>query len=208
METDEGTWIFGYGSLVWRPEFRHDVRRPAWVCGWRRRFWQGSTDHRGVPGAPGRVVTLVRAPLEPSLTCWGIAYRVRAEDLEDVLVGLDHREKGGYERIEVELHLSSDPASADAHLSERAEGLMYVAGESNPSYLGPASLAAIASQVMAAHGPSGPNPEYVSRLAEALQGICPSLDAASEDAIALAAQLCRDSRAAERLGATEGSDAA
>ena len=198
-----GTWIFGYGSLVWRPAFRHDASRPAWVRGWRRRFWQGSTDHRGVPGAPGRVVTLVRAPHEPSLACWGVAYRVRHDDLENVLARLDHREKGGYERIEVELHLQPAPAAPDARAakSDRVYGLMYVAGESNPNYLGPAPLATIARQVMASRGPSGPNPEYVSRLAAALHAICPTLDADSEEAIALAALLSRDRTA------TEGPDA-
>ena len=65
------TWIFGYGSLMWRPDFEYCQCHNAWIDGWGRRFWQGSTDHRGVPGAPGRVATLVR---EPGAKCWGTAF--------------------------------------------------------------------------------------------------------------------------------------
>ena len=69
----EALWIFGYGSLVWRPSFPFAERRGAWIDGFARRFWQGSTDHRGVPGAPGRVVTLEHAT---GARCFGAAYRI------------------------------------------------------------------------------------------------------------------------------------
>ncbi len=157
--SEEALWIFGYGSLVWRPDFAHEERRAAWIDGFARRFWQGSTDHRGVPGAPGRVVTLVR---ESGARCWGAAYRVTHAQRNEVLATLDHREQGGYERLELTVHL-------DANGSERATALTWIATEENRNYLGPADSAAIAAQVHASHGPSGPNREYVLRLAEALR---------------------------------------
>jgi cation transport regulator ChaC len=154
-------WIFGYGSLVWRPAFAYRERRPAFVRGWKRRFWQGSTDHRGVPGAPGRVVTLVP---DPRARCWGMAYRVAPGVGHEVLEALDRREQGGYERHRASLHLSARDDCTH-------EGLVYVASRRNPNYLGPAPLPRIAEQVLGAHGPSGANADYVLSLAEALRGL-------------------------------------
>lgn len=152
-------WIFGYGSLVWRPAFAYRECRPALLEGWARRFWQGSTDHRGVPGAPGRVVTLVP---EPGAHCWGRAYRVDAQVAESVGEGLDHRERGGYARMQAELRVSGA-------LERSVEALVYRATPDNPNYLGPASLEAIAEQIARSEGPSGTNREYLLRLAEALR---------------------------------------
>jgi cation transport regulator ChaC len=154
-------WIFGYGSLVWRPDFPHAERRPAAISGWTRRFWQGSTDHRGVPGAPGRVVTLIEADGEE---CWGMAFRVEAHNREEVMRNLDYREKGGYALREVALRFQ-DPRHVPEH------GLVYIATEGNPNYLGPAPTHEIAAQVARSHGPSGANVDYVLRLAEALDQI-------------------------------------
>lgn len=155
---DLDLWVFGYGSLVWRPAFPFAERRPGWVQGWARRFWQASTDHRGVPEDPGRVVTLVQAP---RARCWGMAYRVAPQQVSDVLAGLDHREQGGYRRVSVDVCLPEGATVPGA--------LMYLATEDNPNYLGPAPLPEIAAQVRRCRGPSGPNAEYVLRLAQALR---------------------------------------
>lgn len=149
-------WIFGYGSLIWRVDFPYLECRPAFIRDHARRFWQGSTDHRGVPGAPGRVVTLVDAPGE---LCWGHAYKLDPLDEGRVLAGLDHREKGGYRRLEL-------PVNFDEKNQE--PGITYHAGKSNANYLGEAGIRDIAHQVIAASGPSGPNIEYVLRLEKAL----------------------------------------
>lgn len=159
-------WIFGYGSLVWRPSLPFVARRTACLEGWARRFWQGSTDHRGVPGAPGRVVTLVESP---GRRCWGIAYQIDPLALPAVLETLDHREQGGYERHAVTLRLAEPHAPASA--GERVDALVYLAGPHNPNYLGPASLEAIAVQVAGARGPSGDNLDYVLRLAAELRNL-------------------------------------
>ena len=81
-------WIFGYGSLLWRPDFPYLERVAALLRGRCRRFWQGSPDHRGRSDSPGRVVTLVE---EPGALCWGAAYRVESGALRDVVARLDER---------------------------------------------------------------------------------------------------------------------
>jgi cation transport regulator ChaC len=131
------------------------------VSNWSRRFWQGSTDHRGRPEAPGRVVTLTA---EPAGTCWGVVYRVAAETCDEVLRALDHRERGGFDRHDVKV-TPRQPGR------DSIRALTYVATRDNPNYLGPAPLARIADQVRRSCGPSGHNVEYVLRLAESLRAL-------------------------------------
>jgi cation transport protein ChaC len=155
-------WLFGYGSLIWRPDFDYLRRRPARLHGWSRRFWQGSHDHRGLPDAPGRVVTLVR---DPDGFCDGMGYLVDAAVIEDTFATLDHREKNGYERHPVRLAFDDPGAEEDA----AADGVVYIAPEGNFAYLGPAPLPDIARQIHRSQGPSGRNIDYLLDLARALR---------------------------------------
>lgn len=148
-------WLFGYGSLIFKADFPWRERCPATIRGWVRRFWQGSHDHRGTPDAPGRVVTLIR---QPGAVCTGMAYRVQG----DVFEHLDVREKNGYLRLSARLAFAS---------GGQAAGLVYIAGEDNGAFLGPAPEAEIARQIASAVGPSGPNLEYLRRLAAALRDL-------------------------------------
>ena len=150
------TWIFGYGSLVWRPAFEFAERHRAELRGWARRFWQASPDHRGVPERPGRVVTLV--PDADAATV-GVAYRIAPDPAAAIMAALDHRERGGYSRERAPVHLA-DGRTVDA--------IVYRGTEVNPNYLGPAPIDEITAQIRGAVGPSGPNPEYVLRLHDAL----------------------------------------
>jgi cation transport regulator ChaC len=79
--------------------------------------------------------------------------------VDEVLAHLDWREQGGYERHRVTLETREGPLQ---------EALVYLAGPTNPHYVGPLTLEEIAAVVRSAHGPSGSNREYVQRLAEAL----------------------------------------
>lgn len=151
---DSSTWVFGYGSLIYKVDFPYLARAVGAIEGWERRFWQGSHDHRGTPEAPGRVVTLVRSP---GSICRGVAYRVEHEVFEH----LDHREKNGYER-----HATTIVLDDGAH---RVGGILYVAREDNPAYLGPASMEELAEHIARSFGPSGSNRDYVLQLAQSLR---------------------------------------
>ncbi|MFB9868887.1 gamma-glutamylcyclotransferase [Vreelandella sulfidaeris] len=176
FEGQAAIWLFGYGSLIWKADFTYLERRPAYIHHWERRFWQGSHDHRGTPEAPGRVATLIRSP---GAVCHGMAYRITPE----VLAPLDVREKNGYLREKVTLTFVDEKGSEP----EQSEGLIYLASDDNPAFLGEAPLADIAQQIANAHGPSGPNKEYLLNLATALR----ELDAKDAHIFALEQHLSR-----------------
>jgi cation transport regulator ChaC len=148
-------WLFGYGSLIFKPDFPFIERRPASINDWTRRFWQGSHDHRGTEDAPGRVATLVS---QAGATCAGMAYLITP----DVFAHLDHREKNGYLRLALSMHF--DDGSS-------ALGLVYIADADNAAFLGPASERDIARQIATSCGPSGHNRDYLMELAQALRAL-------------------------------------
>ena len=148
-------WLFGYGSLIFKADVPFIERRAASIKGWSRRFWQGSHDHRGTEAAPGRVLTLTA---EPGAVCAGMAYLITPE----VFAHLDHREKNGYLRLAIDI-------AFDGGGSE--EGLVYIATEDNAAFLGAAPERDIARQIAASAGPSGPNRDYLTALADALRAL-------------------------------------
>ena len=64
-------WVFGYASLIWRPEFDAPERRPAHVHGWHRALQMRSRVNRGTPDCPGLVFALISGG-----SCRGFVYRV------------------------------------------------------------------------------------------------------------------------------------
>ncbi|KAK1437620.1 hypothetical protein QVD17_03414 [Tagetes erecta] len=154
-------WVFGYGSLIWKAGFEYDDRLVGFIRDYRRVFYQGSTDHRGTPEYPGRTVTLQPAPGE---LCWGVAYKIsRKEDQQVALTYLEVREKQYDNKLYLDFFTKETPSSP------AVTGVMvYIASADNTNYLGPASDQQIASQIVVAQGPSGPNRDYLFNLENTL----------------------------------------
>lgn len=166
--TRDDVWIFGYGSLVWKADFPYIDRRRGYVCGYKRRFYQHSIDHRGVPEKPGRVVTLLPGDIAVDRV-YGVAYRIAASQKAKVLDHLDYREKNGYERFSVEFH--EYPAA-----TMPIEVIIYMATQANDSYAGDVwQVPCIARQIFTSAGPSGPNREYLFNLSIAMHQLFPDV---------------------------------
>ena len=157
--SDDPLWVFAYGSLIWRPAFPFEARVRSYVDGFARRFWQMSTDHRGVPEKPGRVVTLVP---DAATRCWGVSYRIGAAQRASVLEQLAVREKGGYSLQKV-VCVAKDRVATGSF-----DAVAFVGTPDHAMFAGESTLDEIADIVRGAVGPSGHNAEYVLRLAEAL----------------------------------------
>ena len=161
-------WVFGFGSLLHTPGFEYEDTQRGYIRGWKRVWWQGSTDHRGTERFPGRTVTLVE---DAESVTYGVAYKL-AGDMDqqrETLQYLEWREKQYDRREYVTLYYSPVIRGARPVLEN---ALCYIATddtEKNPNYLGPASLHEIATQVSKAVGPSGPNSEYLFKMEAVLK---------------------------------------
>ncbi|KAJ8356282.1 hypothetical protein SKAU_G00190760 [Synaphobranchus kaupii] len=168
MAEKTSLWIFGYGSLVWKPDFKFKRSKVGYIQGYKRRFWHGDNFHRGNDEMPGRVVTLVE---DDDACTWGVAYEVTGSQIEESLKYLNVREAvlGGYITKAVDF---IPQGNEEAPLL----ALVYIATADNPIYLGPASPEKIAAQIAVSHGKTGHNIEYLLRLADFMRKCCPEVE--------------------------------
>jgi cation transport protein ChaC len=80
-------WVFGYASLIWRPEFDAAEHRSGLVHGWHRTLRMRSRVNRGTPQQPGLVFALL-----PGGACRGVVYRLRPDSAEHEIERLWARE--------------------------------------------------------------------------------------------------------------------
>ncbi len=143
-------WVFGYGSLMWRPGFDHQDAVPARLVGAHRSLCIYSHVHRGTPDRPGLVLGLDRGG-----ACRGLAFRIHKRDWEDTIAYLREREQATAVYLErVRPVILADGATT-------VQALTYVVDRGHPQYAGRLSLSDQIGLVRQGHGQSGPNIDYV-----------------------------------------------
>jgi cation transport protein ChaC len=149
--SDDDLWVFGYGSLMWRPGFDFIEQFPARQIGEHRALCVYSFDHRGTPEKPGLVLGLDRGG-----ACRGIAFRVAAKHRAATVDYLRGREQTTHVYREV---MRSVWLENEAR--ERVSAMAYVVDRGHVQYAGRLTLAEQVRYVRQGHGRSGNNRDYV-----------------------------------------------
>jgi cation transport protein ChaC len=154
-------WVFGYGSLMWRPGFKALERVPARLVGLHRSLCVFSFVHRGTPERPGLVLGLDRGGM-----CRGIAFRVAAAARAETLAYLRGREQVTSVYRETVRRIELEEA---AHRQVRA--VCYIADRGHVQYAGRLTLTEQLHYVRQGRGHSGANRDYVLESVRALEAL-------------------------------------
>ncbi|MHB8283818.1 MAG: gamma-glutamylcyclotransferase [Caulobacteraceae bacterium] len=147
-----GRWVFGYGSLMWRPGFAFAEQAAAVLPGLKRAFCIYSVHHRGTYERPGLVLGLTEGG-----RVRGVAYRVAEADWAEVYAYLCEREQPTetYEEAFVAVELAD---------GRRVQALTFLSDRTHPQWAGDLALDAQARLIAGASGLSGRNVDYLRDL--------------------------------------------
>ncbi len=150
-------WVFGYGSLMWRPGFAHARALRGRLFGFHRSLCIYSYVHRGTPERPGLVLGLDRGG-----SCTGMAFHVEGRHGEEVMAALRAREL--VTNVYLERHLPVHLPTGD-----RVMAVCYVADRRHRQFAGSLSADEAARRVAVSSGKSGHNIDYVASTVAHLQ---------------------------------------
>src|ERR1700760_3396613 len=144
-------WVFGYGSLMWRPGFEYLEKVPARLIGEHRALCVYSFVHRGTPEKPGLVLGLDRGG-----ACRGVAFRVAEKNRAATIAYLREREQvtSVYREVKRSVWLENEAR-------QRVSALAYVVDRGHVQYAGRLTLSEQLRYVQQGHGRSGNNRDYV-----------------------------------------------
>ena len=157
VEAESAHWVFGYGSLMWRPGFAFAERSAALLRGRRRAFCIYSVHHRGTPERPGLVLGLAAGG-----SVRGAAYRVDAADWPETYAYLREREQPTETYIEARSRiLLADGRTVTA--------ITFLSDIEHPQWAGALSAETQARLIAGARGLSGDNVDYLRDLVDHLR---------------------------------------
>lgn len=154
LDADGNLYVFGYGSLIWKPGFPYAAMHPALLRGFHRRFCIWSRRYRGTPEAPGLVLGLDRGG-----ACRGLAFRVPGVEAPEVLDYLQRREMPSAEEAVYERRML--PVTLLDSCGRRVvRAVAFVANRAHASYCRPGAELAAAT-IARGVGQMGPNRDYL-----------------------------------------------
>jgi cation transport protein ChaC len=146
---DQDLWIFGYGSLMWRPGFDFIEQQVATLYGYHRSLCVYSHVHRGTPERPGLVLGL-----DYGGSCHGMAFRVAGRDHDKVMDYLRAREQATMVYVE-----SSHPVRLKD--GRKVQAVAFTIDRTHQQYAGKLSEPRLLELIRNGVGQSGANPDYV-----------------------------------------------
>lgn len=151
-------WVFGYGSLIWKPEFAFLEQRPALLPGHHRALCLWSRINRGTPEVPGLVFGL-----ETGGECHGMAFRIAASTVRPIFEVLWRREMatGAYHPSWIDCQTPTGTVKA----------LAFVIDQQGPAYVPEPVEDALIDIILRASGIYGSCLEYVTQTADALAAV-------------------------------------
>ncbi len=154
-------WVFGYGSLMWRPGFDFVERVPARLIGLHRALCVFSFVHRGTPEKPGLVLGLDRGGM-----CRGIAFRIAARKRDETIAYLRGREQVTSVYLETTRRIALEDGAR-----RQVQALTYTVDRGHVQYAGRLSVDESLHYVRQGHGRSGNNHDYVVETVRALEAL-------------------------------------
>ena len=155
LQKGQDVWIFGYGSLIWRPEFEFTEKRHTLLHGYHRSLCLWSRVNRGTPEKPGLVFGL-----DAGGSCRGMSYRLPTDNLEATMQALWKREmpSGAYIPRWLNCRTEQGPITA----------LAFTMNRNTDAYVRDLPKERLLEIVRSAHGSYGPCIDYVLETADAL----------------------------------------
>ncbi len=151
-------WVFGYASLIWRPEFEFTEHRWAQVHGYHRALKMWSRVNRGTPDCPGLVFALLSGG-----SCRGAVYRIPRAQGHEVLERLWEREMptGVYDPKWLPCRTEQGPVQA----------LAFTLSRRSPNFTGPLQHEQLRHILRHSRGRYGSTLDYARQTYECLRQV-------------------------------------